>query len=197
MSAALSTLDDMSSELGFAAVDDAASLDTTARIEDEVRLDLRIQVICAGLATTAAVTLATSGVVPETEPLWAAETVEFQDVGESKRDALVAHLKQFRFYEDGWAGPDSLGPSKDVVTRARQMAESLPAEVSLPRAAIAADGEISLFWESDEYFADVTFAADGTYSYYVRRKAEKFFGDDIPISEGWSAELLSLLPRVS
>ncbi|MGH6919860.1 MAG: hypothetical protein ACREJ0_19405, partial [Geminicoccaceae bacterium] len=42
-----------------------------------------------------------------------------------------------------------------------------PDDVPLPYPQIGADGEVGLYWRTEEVYAEVSFYGDGNYSYYA------------------------------
>jgi hypothetical protein len=67
-----------------------------------------------------------------------------------------------------------------------------------PRIGLAADGEITFFWQNPKITIDLTIAGDGTYAYFVKPDCDRpFFEDGAPVTENFPKEILCLIRRVA
>ncbi|MGH6793881.1 MAG: hypothetical protein ACREDD_07545 [Methylocella sp.] len=113
-------------------------------------------------------------------------------------DAAISQIEEFRSRKDGWKGPNSLGPTERTIDDAKTFAEVVLADsmIEPPHIGLAADGEITFFWQNPKITIDLTIAGDGTYSYFAKLVAgPPFFEDAAPVSKNFSEEIFSLMRR--
>jgi hypothetical protein len=77
-------------------------------------------------------------------------------------------LAGYENLEDGWDGEGSVKPTSESVRQAIAFVSALPSAIPIPKAMIASDGQIGLYWDTDVRYADINFDADGTISLYTR-----------------------------
>ena len=77
-----------------------------------------------------------------------------------------------------------------------------PEEVPLPYPQIAPDGEVGLYWRTDEVHAEVGFRGDGKFSYYAGHTSpggepDEYGKDDCSVeAEEWPEGLLLVLNKL-
>jgi hypothetical protein len=97
-------------------------------------------------------------------------------------------------------GDTSIQSNPEHIAIAERIISSLPAGYPIPWANRNDDGEIGLYWDDDDAYADIDIDADGAISFYskLRSTGEENFLSDIDISDlsrDWANENLSLLLR--
>lgn len=116
----------------------------------------------------------------------------------SEVDRAISQIEEFRSRQDGWKGPNSFGPTKRTIEDAKTFAEVVLADSKIepPHIGLAADGEITFFWQNPKITIDLTIAGDGTYSYFAKPVVgPPFFEDAAPVSKSFSEEIFSLMRR--
>ena len=111
---------------------------------------------------------------------------------------LTSQIEEFRSCKDGWKGPDSLGPREPTIDGAKTFAKAVLADstIDLPHIGLAADGEITFFWQNPKITIDLSIAGDGTYAYFAKPVAGRpFFEDAAPVTKNLPEEILSLIQR--
>ncbi|MCT7953248.1 hypothetical protein NG798_25960 [Ancylothrix sp. C2] len=91
---------------------------------------------------------------------------------ETNRDDLLA-IERIRIrgtYEAGWAGPESIGPTRSAVEHAEDFARYIFSlgKIEIPYISASGDGELNFFWKKDGFILDLGFKGDGFYSYYAQ-----------------------------
>ena len=120
----------------------------------------------------------------------------------SPANKLDAKLLSYKKLSHGWDGEEGVSPSPNAVSDAINFLAKKPEDISLPYPQIAADGEVGLYWHTDEVFAEVGFYGDGTYSYYASySRAGNIFdedsGENCTIEDNeWADRLLIILNKI-
>jgi hypothetical protein len=113
-------------------------------------------------------------------------------------ETAISQIEEFRSRQDGWKGPNSFGPTNRAIDDAKTFAEMILADrkIEPPHIGLAADGEITFFWQNPKITLDLTIAGDGTYSYFAKPVVgPPFFEDAAPVSKNFSEEIFSLMRR--
>lgn len=84
------------------------------------------------------------------------------------KDKLHAELISYAWLPQGWDGYDGKPAQLQAVTDAIAFLDLKPADIPLPYPQIAPDGEVGLYWRTDEVYADVGFYGNSEFSYYAR-----------------------------
>jgi hypothetical protein len=114
--------------------------------------------------------------------------------------AAISQIEEFRSRKDGWKGPNSLGPTNRTIDNAKLFAAVVLADSNIepPHIGLAADGEITFFWQNPNILIDVTIAGDDTYAYFAKPSIGKpFFEDEAPVTKNFPEKILSLIRRAA
>ena len=89
---------------------------------------------------------------------------------------LKKEVEAFRAFPDGWDGEGSKQPSVQAVHAAITALSLVPAGMSLPKSMLSFDGEIGLYWDLPNGYADLNFDASGRNTFFSRDRggAEHF-----------------------
>jgi len=109
-------------------------------------------------------------------------------------EGITDLIESYRNYPTNWDGYDGIPPLSETVNNTLEFIEKLPFNAREPRPGVSGDGEISLFWESDDIFVDIGFLGDGKYTFYARdSQAIEYFKDDIELKDPIPEALLNLI----
>lgn len=115
-----------------------------------------------------------------------------------ERSSLIADVRRFLEIADGFDGYSGRPPNHQAVLDAIALANGLPTKATVPRVAVAGDGEIGFFWEGVDYFVDIGIQGDGTFSYFARMlQMESLYGDDVSIADGFPQALEAMLASIA
>jgi hypothetical protein len=80
-------------------------------------------------------------------------------------DAAISQIEEFRSRTDGWKGANSLGPTERTIDEAKTFTEVVLADSKIepPHIGLAADGEITFYWQNPKIAIDLSIAGVGTY----------------------------------
>ncbi|MGH9828621.1 MAG: hypothetical protein ACREDR_35825, partial [Blastocatellia bacterium] len=118
----------------------------------------------------------------------------------SEVDRAISLIEEFRSREDGWKGPNSFGPTKRTIEDAKTFAAVALADGTIepPHIGLAADGEITFFWQNPKITIDLTIAGDGTYAYFGKLDVgQPLFEDAAPVTENFPEKILKLIRRIA
>lgn len=117
-------------------------------------------------------------------------------------DKLSAELQSYLDLPHGWDGCEGVPAPFDAVADTLAFFEMRPQDIPLPYPQIGSDGEVSLYWRTQEVFAEVSFFGDGEYSYHARYT----HAEDQPMSQArddcrvdaddWDYGLLLVLNKI-
>ena len=103
-------------------------------------------------------------------------------------------INTYQNYPTDWDGYDGIPPSAETVNDTLAFIEKLPFGVSDPRPGISGDGEISLFWDTDDFYIDIGFLGDEKYTLYARdSQAIEYFKDEIDLKDPLPDAFLNLV----
>jgi hypothetical protein len=121
----------------------------------------------------------------------------------SSEDKLDGELQSYMHLPDGWDGYDGIPATLGAVRDALDFLCLRPDDIPLPYPQLGPDGEVGLYWRTEEVFAEISFYGDGEYSYHARYTSR----GDQPIMRGrdgcslaqdsWDAGLLVVLNRIA
>lgn len=107
---------------------------------------------------------------------------------------IINKIESFRRYPKNWDGYNGIAAPADAVNDALLFLEKLPFGVSEPRPGLSGDGEIGLFWETDEVFVDIGFVGNGKYTFYAKdEEGVEYIMDEADISNVLPETLLKLI----
>lgn len=84
------------------------------------------------------------------------------------RELLKSETKAYSLFEAGWDEEGSQPPSKIAMTQALIFIDSLPSRLPLPRPMLSSNGELSLYWDLDGGYAELSFETNGQISFFSR-----------------------------
>ncbi|WP_141753187.1 hypothetical protein [Duganella sp. HH101] len=91
--------------------------------------------------------------------------------GSSLSDPVFAELLSYKSFRDGWDGEDSVAPASSDVDCAIEFVRMLRSLLPLPGAMLDPKGDVGLYWNTDQAYADINFDRDGTMSFYLRNRS--------------------------
>jgi hypothetical protein len=115
-------------------------------------------------------------------------------------EAAIFQIEEFQSRKDGWKGPNSFGPTERTIDEAKTFAKVVLADTRIdpPHIGLAADGEITFFWQNPNITIDVSLGGDGNYAYFAKPHVGRpFFEDAAPITRNFPEKILSLLRRAA
>ena len=121
----------------------------------------------------------------------------------SAEDKLRAKLLSYLNLTDDWDGYGADPPSIDAVLDAVDFLVMRPRDVPLPFPQVASDGEVGLYWRTEEVHAEVGFHGERELSYYAcytpASGASRACGSDGYRfdTEGWPEDLLVILGKLA
>ena len=152
-------------------------------------------VILPGVQTDAVILPAKPSMVQEVPAL------ATQDSLSPEEQTLRAELKSYAELKDNWDNEGATAPSLKAVEDAIAFLNCRPYGIPLPLPEVASIGDVGIFWDEDEIFAEVQFGGDQAYSYYAERKVaktviEEYGRDGIALDRDWPEDMVRLLRQL-
>jgi len=110
---------------------------------------------------------------------------------------LFFSIRSYSTYQENWDGYSGKPPSAKTIKDTLYFLKQLPLDIPLPYSGLSGDGEISLFWDKNDIFADLGFTGDGKYSYYARgMDGKEYHGNYIPLSSTLPEDFVKVLKKI-
>ena len=119
-----------------------------------------------------------------------------------EEQALRAELNSYAKLKNNWDDEGATAPSAKAVQDAIAFLDSRPEGIPLPLPEVASIGDVGIYWDEDDIFAEVQFGGDQAYSYYTERKVvravtEEYGRDGIALGHGWPEDMVRLLRQLN
>jgi len=131
--------------------------------------------LCTGLPMTFLVQAA--GAVSADSTAWVVGTGRARPV-EIVRSAntyrlgnIKNELRRYTSLPENWDGEGSIAPPRKAASDAIAFLDLLPPNVSLPKPMVEADGELALYWKSQDCYLEIGFKGDDTVDYFGENEA--------------------------
>jgi len=124
-----------------------------------------------------------------------AEAAGLQITLDSSKFQMIRRIRDLGEYKDGWAGEQTIGPSKKASDDAERFAWSLDlSNAYSPFISPGKDGEINFWWNNNGEWVDLGMFGDGTYSYYAKLpNGQEYIADSVPVSQALPIEILEAI----
>ena len=113
---------------------------------------------------------------------------------------LSRELFSYLLLPHGWDGYGGKPASLDAVVDAFGFLNLKPADIPYPYPQLSSDGEVGVYWRTEQLYAEAGFYGDGLYSCYSvympsADETEEYGDDDLEIDSGWPDHLLLMLGK--
>lgn len=114
-----------------------------------------------------------------------------------RSEILALEVKSYARLPEGWDGPGSVQANSTSLTAALAFVEILPGGLPLPRPMVSSSGEVGFYWDLERGFADISFEANGSASFFSRtHEGQEAFQDGLKVNElsrNWFFESIGYL----
>jgi hypothetical protein len=101
---------------------------------------------------------------------------------------LVATIHDFGGLQPNWDGEGAAAPTSAAIEHTLAMVSAVPPQIGLPHVMIMGSGDIALYWESGDIYAEIGFDGTGTYYAYASAPGRKpVHIDDEPVCDASGA----------
>lgn len=120
----------------------------------------------------------------------------------SREDKLYAELISYLDLPEGWDGYEGVPASFETVDNAFEFLKKRPKDIPHPYPQIAPDGEVGLYWRTEEVYVELSFYGDGQFSYYARYapaggEPVEYGRDDCDLgADEWPENLLLVVNKI-
>lgn len=117
------------------------------------------------------------------------------DTRNSPINTAIGRILALGMYKDGWNSSESIKPKSTTIQDAQQLARDiLSKRIVSPTISLSDDGEISFYWDEQQYILDVGVFGDGSYSYYYKdTNGNELFADDKSIKNILEDEIIRMI----
>ena len=109
---------------------------------------------------------------------------------------LITELYSYRKLPEDWDGYGAGTVREGSLADACKFLGHLPIHSPIPRAMLASNGEISLYWENGDAYAEVSFPGNKTFHYFFDSIDQTGDGDDVSLSSAKLPEQLLAFTRI-
>jgi hypothetical protein len=96
----------------------------------------------------------------------------------------AAELMSYTGLADNWDGQGAVAVSDAAVDEALAMLEVTPIELGAPKAMVLATGDVALYWEQGEIYAEIGFNGSSTYYAHASHPdLNPIYLDDVPVHD--------------
>ena len=96
--------------------------------------------------------------------------------------ATAATIMNYKNLIDNWDGEGAAAPHDNATDDALAMLEVIPLGIDAPRPMIMANGDVALYWDRDDVYAEIGFDGSGTfYAYATAPGMEDVHLDDVQL----------------
>lgn len=125
----------------------------------------------------------TSVALPSVATLFAVSSVADQtfyteDIARSTTDMekVIGELREWAFLKNNWDGEDGKAPSVDSIKEAVAFIRLMNRNAEMPDPNLLASGHVSLFWNSQNFYAEIEFLGDNRVAYFIKNNEDKHKG---------------------
>ena len=100
----------------------------------------------------------------------------------SAREQLKQETQTHLTLKAEWDGPDSLPPSVVSIETALHLIDAVPARLPLPRPMLSSNGELALYWDLHDGYAELSVEISGQISFFSRdAKGREHFEENLSL----------------
>lgn len=131
-------------------------------------------------------------------PATEAQLFNPDSIGVDRRDQLRAEIELLASQPEGWDGEGSRAATRASREAAEQFLETLPSGIPLPVPMMTHRGEIEFYWDLPTGYADMSFDANGSGSFFARGlDGTESFIDHMQAGETHTKEFGCLLASIA
>jgi hypothetical protein len=98
--------------------------------------------------------------------------------------ATAVGLIEYEKLTDNWDGEGATAPSLEAIGSALSMLAATPVNLVAPKPMVLASGEVALYWDWGDIYAEIGFDDAGTYyAFAARHGSEPVHLDDMPVED--------------
>ena len=116
------------------------------------------------------------------------------DAEPTEKEKIEGRITSYLLLENDWDGYEGKPPSNQAVVDSLMWLSLLPTDTPLPKPMLSGAGEVGLYWEAADFYCDIGFFGDGTFSFYAERPdGSSMSNEDIEIKSTPESLLILLL----
>jgi hypothetical protein len=124
----------------------------------------------------------TNATIPSTCELFKVEP-QFKLPSISPRELLKREILTYSDFGSNWDGVDSAEPSQIAIQEMLAFIDAIPSRLSLPRPMISSSGEIGVYWDLRNGYAEVSFDSKGVALFFSRTdQGEEQFKENLTVN---------------
>lgn len=109
------------------------------------------------------------------------QNIGFVDVQQPPRvttnkEKLIGELRSINLLDENWDGQGSSKPIPSAIKDAVSFARNLDEKFFLPETMIHENGRVSLYWNTQDFYADIEFLGDKRVAYFIKENENRHKG---------------------
>lgn len=116
----------------------------------------------------------TNTVITNVLPLTSAIQGQVRETTDKER--LIGELRQLNLLDANWDGENATKPKERAIKDAVSFSHHLNNRFNTPETMLHDTGNVSLYWNTDNFYADIEFLGDGRVSYFIKKNEDKHKG---------------------
>jgi len=88
------------------------------------------------------------------------------------REKRIGEIRRYALLEENWDGEGAAPPVAASLKEAVAFVRLLPEDGALPEPMLLASGNVALYWNDSDLYADLEFLGDGRVAYFVEHPGE-------------------------
>lgn len=105
-------------------------------------------------------------------------TIYAEDIARSTTDVekVIGELREWALFKNNWDGEGGNAPSVDSIKEAVAFVRLINSNAKIPDPNLLASGHVSLFWNSQNLYAEIEFLGDNRIAYFIKNNEDKHKG---------------------
>lgn len=101
-----------------------------------------------------------------------------EDVGRQTNEIeiLIGEIREWLFFESNWDGENASTPNTVSLNEAVSFVRLLSEDINFPEPMLNASGNVGLFWNENDTYADIEFLGNGFIAYFIKLNEDKHKG---------------------
>lgn len=92
------------------------------------------------------------------------------------QEKIIGEIRSWSLFAENWDSEGSMSPKAQSIKEAVSFIRLLDDNISPPEPMLLSSGNISLFWDESDLYADIEFLGDHRIAYFIKKNGDKHKG---------------------